>query len=376
MKPPAWPNGYVVAVLAVVAAGLVLCGIGLLTAPRATLAGWLTTALFLLGLPLGAMTILMVHGLTGGRWGDAARPPLRAIVATLPLSLLLLLPILARLDLVFPWEGADPSMLPETMRQKLAYLNVPFFVVRFIICAVVWLVLAWLILGRTAADSKRGSGRFHAIGLVAHGLAVSMLAIDWMLSIEPEFTSTIYAMLEAAAEVVGAYALALVVLATRRSIETMPGGEEDVALGEDVANMLFGFMLMWAYLSFMQWLIVWAGDLPSEIHWYMIRGQNGWQVLLWLLVVLQFGAPFAGFLTRSLKRSHRGLLWLGALVLAGHLADVVWRVRPPLSAAGATLSWPDAAALAGAGGLWCACFFHVLVRPDRIALWLGRRVHG
>ena len=106
----------------------------------------------------------------------------------------------------------------------------------------------------------------------------------------------------------------------------MPGGEEDVALSEDVANMLFGFVLMWVYLAFMQWLVIWGGDLPTEIHWYIVRSQHGWQYLLWLMILLQFAVPFGGFLSRDLKRSHAGLLWLGATVLAGHFFDVFWLV--------------------------------------------------
>lgn len=379
MRRPAWPDGYVALAALVASGGLVLCCLGLFVDPRSTLAGWLTVALFLLGLPLGAMTILMVHGLTGGRWGEVLHAPLRAVAATLPLALLLLLPVVARVDLVFPWAGTDPTMLPETVRQKLAYLNVPFFIIRFIVCALIWLVLGWLILGWTGSDkdrSRRTTSRPYAIGLIVHGIAVTVFAIDWMLSIEPDFYSTIYAMLEASAEVVGACALALAVLAAGRAIETMPGGEDDTALGEDVANMLFGFMLIWAYLSFMQWLIIWAGDLPEEIHWYILRGQHGWQYLLWLLIALQFVVPFAGFLNRSVKRSHRGLLGLGALVLAGHFADVLWRIRPALSATGAPMSWTDLAAIAGAGGAWCLWFLWALSEPNRIAFWRGRQVRG
>ncbi|QKC83594.1 hypothetical protein [Mesorhizobium sp. NZP2077] len=377
MRRPAWPDGYLASLVLLAAAGLLLAAIGLFFDPRRALAGWLTVALFLLGLPLGAMTILMVHGLTRGRWGEALRPPLRAIVATLPLALLLLLPVLVPLHFVFPWAGTDPAMSPETVRQKFAYLNVPFFVIRFIVCAMIWMVLGWLILGWTAPDKDRGTAsRPYAIGLIVHGLAVTVFAIDWMLSIEPDFISSIYAMLEAAAEAVGAFALALTVLAAGRAIETMPGGEDDTALGEDVANMLFGFMLIWAYLSFMQWLIIWAGDLPEEIHWYILRSQDGWQYLLWLLIALQFAVPFAGFLNRSAKRSHRGLLGLGAFVLAGHFTDVVWRIRPALSAAGAPVSWTDLAAVAGASGAWCALFLWTLSEPKRIAFWHGRQVRG
>ena len=169
----------------------------------------------LLGLPLGAMTMLMVHGLTGGRWGEAMRPPLRATVATLPLALLFLLPVLLRVDLVFPWAGpssdhaagdgaakaclSQRAVLPHSLhrlRDRLAGAGLAS------------------ILGWTAPDKHTTHNEPSlAIGLIVHGLAVTVFAIDWMLSIDPEFTSTIYAMLEASAEVVGASAVALLVLA-------------------------------------------------------------------------------------------------------------------------------------------------------------------
>lgn len=360
--------------LVVGAVGLVLSAIGAFFDIHATLAGWLTAALVATGLPLGALSILLVHGLTGGRWGGAMRAPLRAMVATLPLALLMLLPVLACLDQVFPWAG-DPSVLPESVRLKLAYLNAPFFVVRFVACSAIWLALTWLVLG-CAATGGALSGRSCALGLILHGIALSVFSTDWMLSLEPEFTSTIYAMIEASAQVVGAGALALLVLAARRQIEVLPGGEHGVALSEDVANMLFGFVLMWVYLAFMQWLIVWAGDLPTEIHWYIARARHGWQYLLLAVIAVEFAMPFAGFLSRRLKRSHAGLLWLGGAAAAGHVFETVWRVRPPLGGSSLLSGWHDLAAFAAVGGLWAALFLFALTDPERISLWRGKPAHG
>jgi len=354
--------------------GLVLCATGAWLDAKAMLSAWLPAALFALSLPLGALTILMVHGLTGGRWGEAVRQPLRVITATLPIALILLVPVLIRLDLVFPWAGADSAMLSEKVRENLVFLNEPFFLLRFAGCAAIWLVLAWTMLA--AQDPAKGSGgRKYALGLILHALAVSVFAIDWMLSIEPEFTSTIFALCEASAEVVGAFALAILVLATRREVEVMPGGEEDVALSEDLANMQFGFVLTWIYLVFMQWIVVWGGDLPDEIHWYIVRATGGWRYLLWLQFALQVAA-IAGSLSRSLKRSHDGLIWLTGVVLAGHFVDVFWRIRPPLLSGGLLALWHDAVAWIGLGGLWLALFLFLLRRPDRIVWWKREAVHG
>jgi hypothetical protein len=356
--------------------GLVPCVLGASLDVKAMLGAWLAAALFALSLPLGALTILMVHGLTGGRWGEAVRQPLRAMTATLPFGLVLLLPVLMRPDLILPWAGADPATLSEKVREKLAYLNVPFFMLRFAVCAAIWLVLTWVVLRPTSEGSgKAGSGRKYALSLILHALAVSVFAIDWMLSIEPEFTSTIYALCEASAEVTGAFALAILVLAARQAVEVIPGGEEDAALGEDLANMQLGFVLTWIYLVFMQWVVVWGGDLPDEIQWYIVRATGGWWYLLWLLIALQVAA-FAGSLSRPLKRSHDGLVWLAGVTLAGHFADVFWRIRPPLFSGGLLGLWRDAAAWIGVGGLWLVLFLFLLRRPDRITWWKREVAHG
>lgn len=358
-------------------AGLVLCVLGVWLDAKAMLGAWLAAVILALSLPLGAMTILMVHGLTGGRWGDAVRRPLRTMTAMLPFALVLLVPVLMRLDLVFPWAGAESATLPEKVREKLAYLNAPFFLLRFACCAAVWLALAWMMLGATSDEAcphDRKDKKF-ALGLILHACAVSVFSIDWMLSLEPEFTSTIYALCEASAEVVGAFALAILVLAARRAIEVLRGGDEETSLSEDLANMQFGFVLAWIYLAFMQWLVVWGGDLPDEIDWYLIRGDNGWQYLLYMLIALQVAA-FAGLLNRDLKCSHAGLVWLAGITLAGHFADVFWRVRPPLFAGGPLALWRDAAAWIGVGGLWLALFFFFLRRPDRITWWKREAAHG
>ncbi len=358
------------------AASLLLCLLGAVLNLRVALAAWFTAAVIAIGLPLGAMTLLMVHGLTGGRWGEAMKPLLRATVATLPLALVCLLPLLLRPGLVFPWAGDDTAGLPAVVQAKLAYLNVPFFLTRFAACVAVWLGLAFFVLRWSDPHRPRANSRGFALGLIVHAAALMVFSTDWMLSLDSEFTSTIYAMLEASAEVVGVGALCLLVLAATRAIEVVPGGEAGAVLGEDVANMLFAFMLTLAYLAFMQWLVVWAGDLPNDIGWYLRRTAGGWRFLLWLVLILQFALPLGGFLARGVKRSHRGLMWLALCVFAGHGLETAWRIRPALAEPRLSLAWVELAAPIAVGCLWAAMFGAVLRRPRQMPFGLKRQSHG
>ncbi|MEX2615236.1 MAG: hypothetical protein WD767_03980 [Alphaproteobacteria bacterium] len=377
-------TGCCLIVVAVAAAGIVGCGVGFMFDGPATVAAWMTMALFVLGLSLGAITVLMIHMLTGGAWGRAMYVPLRAAVTVLPLGLLLLLPVAGSLGLVFPWADGDLSGLSETARRKLAYLNTPFFLVRFAVCSVLWLCLAWLVLRWTlTADTAAGTvtrRRYHqrnaAIGLIVHVIAISVFSVDWMMSLEPEFYSSMYPLLEISGQMAAAHALAILVLAALDTPIQAADDRPGVSVREDTANMLFGFVLIWVYLAFMQWLIVWAADLPIEIHWYLLRVEGGWRYILWLLIILHFAVPFAAFLNRAVKRSRSGVMALGCIILIGHFLDVLWRVRPPVWRDSAIAGWIDGSALLAAGGLFSLAYLVALSRSDRIDSWLGRRARA
>jgi hypothetical protein len=193
-----------------------------------------------------------------------------------------------------------------------------------------------------------------------------------MLSLEPQFYSTIYAFLEASAEVCGAFALALILYVASLGPTVPEGGEADVLVTEDMANMLFGFVMMWTYLAFMQYLIIWAADLPDEIGWYIARGRHGWQVVLWALVLFHAVLPMAGFLSRRLKRSRKGVIALAAMVLFGHFLDRLWRVRPAFPGTTLAAAWIDVGAFLAVLGLAAAA----LAFPLRHALIPERPAHG
>jgi hypothetical protein len=365
-------------VLAALALGILLSIAGLVFAPRQLLAGWWTAGLFVIGLPIGAATILLIHVLTGGKWGDAVREPLRAVTATMPLAILILLPLTIGLSSAFPWAGEATSSLPESVQLKLAYLNVPFFLIRFAICIAVWLVVCWIALDATAprhepGRAHGGRAQLAALGLGINALAVAVFSTDWMLALEPEFSSTIYAMLELSGETVGAFALAGLIYLVAIGPEIPEGGSPGVLITEDLSNMMFGFVLTWVYLAFMQYLIIWAGDLPSEIHWYVTRGRDGWQYVLWLRILLHAALPIAAFLARSLKRRRETFAAIFLMLFVAHWLDVLWRVRPAFHETSLLGSWADLGALLAVCGIYAAGLLYVLSGRAR---WLERSVDG
>jgi hypothetical protein len=323
--------------------------------PDALLRGLWFASLFWLGFPLGALTILMIHNLTGGAWGEAIRPALRAMLGTMPLALIFLAILVFDLSAIFPWAGVRANTLPEAVQSKAAYLNVPFFTVRSATYAGIWLLLTYIF-----TSSSGRSRAASAIGLVLQAFTITFFAVDWMMSLEPEFYSTVYGMIEASAETVGAFSLVLLALAASTRFPHGNGGSGEIVLGEDLANMLFGFVLTWVYLSFVQWLIIWAGDLPDEIGWYLARSHGIWLYVLWLLVLCGFAIPFVGFLSRRLKRSPRGFGLLVSIVLLGHLLDMLWRIGAALMPISPSLLVGGAVAFAATGAIWIALFAHLL----------------
>lgn len=325
------------AAVAIALVGGVVCAVGALADPQAMLRGWLASFAFWIGLPLGAMMLLFAHDLTGGRWGSAAVPPLRAMVAMLPLMLLLLVPVLVLLPELYPWtRAAEAAHLKSRF-----YLNAPFFYGRAAVYAVVWLGLALAALLR----SGRTRNPLAAPGLILLGLTVTFASFDWFMSIEPDWGSSIYGMMIVAGQLLGALALA--------TLATVLGGGTDAGQRHDLGSLLTAAILLWFYLSFMQFLIVWQENLPSEIAWYVPRLSGGWGWVAALGALAQGALPFATLIWWPVKRSRGGLVSVCLLLLAAHMLECWWLILPGLAGG---FTWFAPAAALAMGGACMAMF--------------------
>lgn len=301
--------------------GLVAIALAMATARPTLLGAWLV-AWVLLALPsLGAMALLMVHGLTGGAWGRDSEWLWRGMAALMPLLALALLPLLLGLETLFPWT-APTDTLPDVVRHKLAYLNAPFFVMRTLFYLAVWSGLAiWL---ARPATQRKHSARWHAPGLIVWALTLTFFCYDWLMSLEPAFYSDIYGLEIMAFSVTTALALGILLGA--------PAWRPAIRL--DLANLWLAVLLAWAFFAFSQLIIIWSANLPHEIDWYLKRGQAPWlwmgrvSVLLFLLI------PFAMLLPTSAKSRVVWLRLAAASGLLGYLLHVQWLIWPALAPSG------------------------------------------
>jgi len=334
---------------------------------------------FLLGIPLGSMAVLMAHNMTGGGWGELIRPTLEAAARMLPLSLILVIPLLFGLHDLYAWSRADTVAANPLLRAKGWYLATGFFLLRNACYFIVWFVLEHLLRKWAYARNPHATMRekerlraISAIGLLVYGVTVTFAAVDWIMSLMPQWYSTTFGFLTGIGQSLCAFSFAIACTAWRmrsvvceqahlpstgevenRRIDDVPG------LFQDLGNLLLMFVMMWAYLAFTQYLIIWAEDLPNEIAWYLPRVITSWHGVALFLVATHFGLPFLVLLSRRAKRAPRSLGLLAMLLLVAHLADSFWLVVPNFRPQGIALAWTDGPAIAALGGIWLAVFLRV-----------------
>ena len=319
-----------------------------------------------LGVTLGCMAILMLQHMTGGAWGMVIRRLLEAGTRTLPLMVLLFIPILFGLPKLYVWarpaEIAEDKHLQEITH---AYLNFSGFLVRAIIYFTTWSVLVYF-LNRWSAEQDNPltpdiSRRFSVLsgpGLVLYGFSMSFAAIDWVMSLSPHWISTVYPLIFLAGQVLSA--LGFVVAIETILFRYKPVSEllkpEQV---HDHGKLILTFVMLWAYFSFSQWLIIWAGNLPEEISWFVRRLTGWWGLVGLFLAAFHFAVPFVLLLSRQFKRNVRTLVWLAVWLMFMRLVDLFWMIEPTFHPQLHVTVW-DIVVPIGIGGLWLAYFFRNL----------------
>jgi hypothetical protein len=360
----AWRTRFLAAGVLALVASL----IGAIFTPDAFLRAWLWSYTLYIGITVGCLALLMLQFLTGGAWGVVIRRICEAAARTLPLLALLFLPIALGIPRIYEWSDPGKVKVDQILQHKHIYLNTPFFLVRTVLYFAGWGLCAWLIDRWSREQDETGSPlaqrkmeKISAGGLVFYGFSVTFMAIDWLLSLNPHWFSTMFGLLFIAAQCLSALAfvIALLILLSAR-----PPLSEIVTPRHlhDLGKLLLTFVMLWAYMSFSQFLIIWSGNLPHEITFYLARLSGGWQYVALVLVLLHFAFPFALLLSRDIKRDYRLLRWVALLILAVRFVDLYWLVAPEYHRGRFFLSWLDLAVPIALGGLWLAFFAWQLPR--------------
>ena len=338
-----------------------------------SLAGWalnpaqfyqsyLMAYVFVLGATLGCLAIGMIHQLSGGAWGVLVRRPIGAATRVIPVLTVLFLPVVFGMHHLYEWTHADVVAQDAILLGKQPYLNVPFFLVRAAIYFLTWNGIAYLLNAWSLEQDRTGDPalsrrmqRLSGAGLVLYGLTMTFASFDWLMSLEPHWFSTIYGVLIMGGQALTAMAVLIIVLVW---LSRRPPLDAIVVPSHfhDLANLMLAFVMLWAYFAFSQYLIIWSGNLPEEIAWYLHRLQTGWRFVAITLVIFHFAAPFVLLLSRAIKREPSLIVKVAMGILIARLVDLFWLIAPEFHRNGIAVSWMDIVLPFTLGSVWIGCF--------------------
>jgi hypothetical protein len=363
-------------VAAVLGAGL--CVLGYFLQPVQFFRSYLFGYMFWLGITLGCLAVLMIHHLVGGAWGAVTRRILESGTRTILLMVLLGIPLYFGLHDLYSWAGPEGAEGAATASFRHLYLSLPFFLWRAAFYFVAWLVIIgclnyWSRQQERARDEavvvsrNRRLNLLSAGGMVVYGLTVTFAGIDWMMSLESHWFSTLYGFLVISGQLLAAMAFATLMTAFLAHTEPLssvltPG------IYNDLGNLLLAFVMLWAYCAFSQLLITWSGNLPEEIQWYLQRSRGGWDWIRLLLLLFHFAVPFFLLLSRGVKRNVALLKAVTATLLVMHLVDLFWLIMPAFFPEQLHVHWLDLAAPLGLGGCWIFMFAWHLKRRSPLPM--------
>jgi len=348
----------------------VIAAVGAWRQPDQFFRAYLIAFMAWLGITLGSMAILMLRHLTKGAWGMVIRRILGAAMRCVPLMVALFVPLLFGIRRLYIWARPLDAIADKHLREHLqeltqSYLSVNGFIIRAAIYFAIWWALSFFLTKWSAQQDhpprRDNSARFKALsgpGLILYGFTITFAAIDWIMSIDPSWISTIFGLSFLIGQVLSALCFAVVVERILFRYKPM----SDLLKPEQVhdhGKFMLTFIMVWAYFAFSQWLIIWAGNLPEEITWYMRRLNGGWGYVGLFLVLFHFAVPFVFLISRPFKRDITRLVWLAAWLMLMRYVDLFWVVEPNFSLT-FNVTWLDIVVPIAMGGLWLAYFFRNL----------------
>jgi hypothetical protein len=340
-------------------AGVVVCVLGALLNPADFFRAYLMGYLFYAGVGVGSLAILMLQHLSGGSWGIVSRRILEAATGTLPLLAILFLPILAGMRHLYPWLSPEELAKPAVGHKQI-YLSAPFFIGRAVFYFASWIALSMLLTRLSRLQDETGDPALtrklqvvSAPGLLLYGLTATFAAIDWIMSLDPEWYSTIYGLLIMIGQALSALSVVIVTIVILSRYEPLSRVVAPRYL-LDLGKLMLAFVMIWAYFSFSQFLLIWAGNLPEEIPWYLRRIKASYLWIGVLLILFHFAFPFLLLLSRKLKRHGSTIIKVATVIIVMRFFDLFWLTAPDFSKTTDQVhfGWMNLMTPVAVGGVW------------------------
>ncbi|MBI2504086.1 MAG: hypothetical protein HYW07_12740 [Candidatus Latescibacteria bacterium] len=354
--------------------GLVILAIAAVVDPPQFFRSYLLGFLFCMGLPMGSLGILMLHHLAGGTWGFAIRRLLEAAARTAPLVLVFFIPVLLGMHELYEWTHADVVAKDPVLIQKSGYLNLPFFLFRSAGYFAIWLTLSYLLNKWSAQQDQttntaptRRMQLLSGPGIILFMLSMTLASVDWVMSLEPHWFSTIYGLIFIIGQGLLTWTF-MTIVAVRLSEKKPLSALITNQRLRDLGTLTLAFVLLWTYTSFSQLLIIWSANLPEEITWYMTRLHGGWRILGVLLMLFHFGVPFLLLISSQIKAKVRALTAIASGLIVMRLVDLYWITAPAMHHSGLQPHILDLVAPLALGGIFVGAFFWQLKNRNLVAL--------
>lgn len=298
--------------------GLLVCGLWGIVEPRRFMTAWHLAWVFAMSIPLGTLFLLLFADTVGSRWQEPIRPYANAVLKTLPVLLLASIPLYLNLSAVFPWANTQLAEGAEVIRGRGSFHHPMAFVLRTALYGGVFVALAFLLWRLPAGGRLRRA----PLGLILYALATTFFAFDWIMSILPGWSSTIFGVYFFNGSVVGALSVLLFMAARERSFDGAPH------VRHDVSKYLYVMMLFWGHVAFLQFLLIWFANIPEETHFYHLRSHGGHQMLTALVWALHVFLPLFLFMSARMKQMAKSALVFASMLFVSHALDLFWATYP------------------------------------------------
>ncbi len=349
----------------------VLCLLGVYTSPGQFYRSYLVGYLLWSGVALGCFSLLMLHHMSRGAWGLMMRRVWEAVARTLPVIAILFVPIVFGMGQLYEWARPEAVAHSEALQQKAVWLNRNGFVLRTAVYFAIWCGIALLLSGMSRrqdrADGAEATALFRRMqtiagpGIVVYVLTMTLASVDWLMSLDPHWTSSLYGLYFVIGQGLSALAFTVLVAVWLAKHEPMASHLQARHL-HDYGKLMLAFVMVWAYFSFSQFLIMWSANMPEETSFYHRRLHGGWQYMSLGIVLFHFALPFLLLLSRNIKRSAKRIAPVALLILLVRWLDWAWQATPTLYPERLHVSWLDLVAPVAIGGVWLGFFFHQLMR--------------